>query len=430
MGRLDNKRFLYVELGGLTGRTLIGPQVIDFIKCFEEFGYSFDFISRGLESALFNWKIWKEKKKLKKLVKGKVYIIPAFPFRKLRIFLMAFFIYLIVFNDLIFKKKKIVVHARRHGAAEICLQLKKWHQNFIIISDLEGELGAEYEYLQKKGITIFLHRERKVKSKSQQEIDKKKAEFDRWEKNIIEKSDYILTVSNFFKKHLIKKHILVDDNKIYVFPSGADKKKFFFDPALRDKMRSNLGLDSKLVLVYLGNMHPWQLFPRTVEIFKKIKKMKSNAFLIVITPFKNKAKKIISDYRIDHRDYMIIDNAIGSNARIIPSFLCASDVGMLIRENNLVNNVASPGKFSEYLMCGLPVIMGNGIGDYSEIMRENENAIFLDDVFSDEELENKLRGSRIWELSNDNRLTLSEWAIRRFSKQVHFKNIEKIYNTI
>ena len=59
---------------------------------------------------------------------------------------MAFSIYVIVFRDLVLNKKKIILHARRHGIAEICLQLKRWHRNVIVISDLEGEVSAEYEY--------------------------------------------------------------------------------------------------------------------------------------------------------------------------------------------------------------------------------------------------------------------------------------------
>ena len=151
---------------------------------------------------------------------------------------------------------------------------------------------------------------------------------------------------------------------------------------------------------------------------------------MVLSPYKDKATEIISKYLINEREYIIIDYAIGPNHNIIPSLLCASDVGILLRENNLVNNVASPGKFAEYLMCGLPVIMGSGIGDYSELMQENENAVVLDDVFSDEELENKLKSSRILKLSNDNCLNLSKWAMGRFSKQVHFKKIEEIYSSL
>ena len=49
----------------------------------------------------------------------------------------------------------------------------------------------------------------------------------------------------------------------------------------------------------------------------------------------------------------------------------ASDFGILLRENRLVNNVASPTKFAEYIMAGLKVIISENVGDYSEIVTKN-----------------------------------------------------------
>jgi len=43
---------------------------------------------------------------------------------------------------------------------------------------------------------------------------------------------------------------------------------------------------------------------------------------------------------------------------------------MLLREKNLVNRVASPIKFGEYLCCGLPLIISRGIGDTEEIIEK------------------------------------------------------------
>ena len=44
---------------------------------------------------------------------------------------------------------------------------------------------------------------------------------------------------------------------------------------------------------------------------------------------------------------------------------------MLIRENTVTNQVASPTKFAEYLACGLPVIISDNLGDYSVFVETN-----------------------------------------------------------
>jgi glycosyltransferase involved in cell wall biosynthesis len=47
----------------------------------------------------------------------------------------------------------------------------------------------------------------------------------------------------------------------------------------------------------------------------------------------------------------------------------AADVGLLIRGDDLVNRVAAPTKFAEYLACGLPVVVSRGVGDTESVVR-------------------------------------------------------------
>ncbi len=60
-------------------------------------------------------------------------------------------------------------------------------------------------------------------------------------------------------------------------------------------------------------------------------------------------------------------------------YLNAADFGILFRENTVMNNVASPTKFAEYMLCGLPVIISEGVGDYSYYTLEKEVGIILNE---------------------------------------------------
>jgi glycosyltransferase involved in cell wall biosynthesis len=51
----------------------------------------------------------------------------------------------------------------------------------------------------------------------------------------------------------------------------------------------------------------------------------------------------------------------------VPKMINAADAGILLREQHPVNVVSSPTKFGEYLAAGIPVILTDGIGDYSEL---------------------------------------------------------------
>jgi glycosyltransferase involved in cell wall biosynthesis len=61
----------------------------------------------------------------------------------------------------------------------------------------------------------------------------------------------------------------------------------------------------------------------------------------------------------------------------VPDYLAAADCGFLLRASSQVNRVASPVKFGEYLASGTPVIMSNGIGDYSELARRENVGVVL-----------------------------------------------------
>ena len=63
----------------------------------------------------------------------------------------------------------------------------------------------------------------------------------------------------------------------------------------------------------------------------------------------------------------------------VNSYLNAADAGFLLREQNPLNEVASPTKFAEYCLTGLPVIMQNTVKDAFEMARSLGNLIELTD---------------------------------------------------
>jgi hypothetical protein len=60
----------------------------------------------------------------------------------------------------------------------------------------------------------------------------------------------------------------------------------------------------------------------------------------------------------------------------VPVRLAGAHVGFLLRRSSPVNEVSSPTKFGEYLAAGLPVVMTDGIGDFTDLaMQENVGLI-------------------------------------------------------
>jgi hypothetical protein len=58
------------------------------------------------------------------------------------------------------------------------------------------------------------------------------------------------------------------------------------------------------------------------------------------------------------------------NSAQVAQYLIVGDYGLLIREDSVTNQVASPVKFAEYLACGLKVIISQKLGDYTELAEQ------------------------------------------------------------
>ena len=54
----------------------------------------------------------------------------------------------------------------------------------------------------------------------------------------------------------------------------------------------------------------------------------------------------------------------------VGSLMIVADYGILIREESVTNQVASPVKFAEYLACGLQVLISEGIGDFTDFVKQ------------------------------------------------------------
>jgi len=144
----------------------------------------------------------------------------------------------------------------------------------------------------------------------------------------------------------------------------VDRSRFYFDPEVRARRRSALGLDGKFVLCYCGGMAPWQRPDAIAELAAAVLSRMPDAHMLVVSReadvlVRDLVHAGVSSERITAREV---------SQEEVPSCLMAADVGLLLRENTRTNQVASPVKFAEYLACGLPVILTPYIGDLGDLV--------------------------------------------------------------
>jgi hypothetical protein len=166
----------------------------------------------------------------------------------------------------------------------------------------------------------------------------------KWNKVLLFKKAYkkiksnsnITVISHSFKKTLISKYGFNSEN-IFVNPNIASQR-FTFNKELRDKIRRELGLnESKIVVICSsGGGDKWQK-----DYLAILRLLEFDVQVINLSNNQIHAEGVIN--RVVPFDQ-------------VPGYLAAADVAILWRDPNIVNEIASPSKFSEFACMGLPVI--------------------------------------------------------------------------
>lgn len=294
-----------------------------------------------------------------------------------------------------------IVHARGHLGSYIAA---KFFPSSWIISDLRGLLGAEVMYYSGGGLRA-LTKEFRV------------SEILKMEKYIFKHSDRFFCVSSKLKEYIIGQSDVLPD-RITVIPTVVDTDFFYFDAGKREEMRNLLGVKNRFVFIYSGGATRWQVPDKIIDLFRNLKKNIPEAFLIFLT---NDIKEARGYFKgMDQADFLVAN----APYKEVPSYLNASDAGILIREENPVNRVASPTKFGEYLCCGLPVIITKGIGDTENIVSELKSGVVIEDVNSIPEV-NSVRS-----VIKTDRSSLSVAASHIFSVKDNVNKIILVYKSL
>lgn len=191
-----------------------------------------------------------------------------------------------------------------------------------------------------------------------------------WEKIALKYAKNIFFVSKAMLKHYQKKY-------------GYKKNNYFIMPCFNQKLNKDAFSQGKYLsptFLYAGTLSKWQCIDRTLLIFKEIQQQIPNAELFLFTSEKEKAKCLIEQYDIRNVsvDYV---NYNELNKRIQ-----GIKYGFLIRDNNSVNNVATPTKMNGYLANGIIPIYSDVIDDF----KENLKSQYLITGNTDEDLVNKI----------------------------------------
>jgi glycosyltransferase involved in cell wall biosynthesis len=170
------------------------------------------------------------------------------------------------------------------------------------------------------------------------------------ERTCYHQARHIVVTSQELKDHLANRNI---PDKITVIRNGANTDLFRFDPSARARIRHELGLQNKFVVVYAGLLGIAQALPSVIEAARLLEKRDPAVHWLIIGdgPLKEALVAQAGQLGLTCMTFMPAQPRLE-----IPGFLSAGDVALipLVRQR-LVGAV--PSKMFDAMACERPILL-------------------------------------------------------------------------
>ena len=170
----------------------------------------------------------------------------------------------------------------------------------------------------------------------------------------VRRSESIIAVTDYFKSYIVSKHGCGEE-KVKVIHCCVNTEKIRFSSEWRDRIREELGCKDSKIVVFSGSIKDkWQSFDKIAKLYITLSQQLGNAKFILLTRDKDMD---FSLYGLDPANVMVryVDNSD------VYKYLSASDIALLTRNESIINAVAFPVKFAEYMACGVPTVINESM---------------------------------------------------------------------
>jgi len=251
------------------------------------------------------------------------------------------------------KTDKII--ARGPFAAWLALKLKSNGKANSVCFDARGAYAAEFNEYNVSG-------EANINS-----------EIYELEKFVLTNSDKRISISNKLVEYWEKEYSYSGKEQV-IIPCTLNKfyEKDYSYQEYKDVRKKNNITENEILLVYSGSDSPWQSLKTVYPFLDNILKQNENVKLLLLT------KKIDDEHLFFKYGTRVIQKWLEPNN--VRDWLLACDYAVLLREQSVTNQVASPVKFAEYLSCGLKILISENIGDYSEFVKRHLVGLVLNEL--------------------------------------------------
>ena len=326
-------------------------------------------------------------------------------------------------NQLKITKNVIHYYKRLHSQNEgskIIIQFRRQIPIFIIIIKLFSKIKIIYESRGSATAEYWYKRKRSYKNKIRFYLIKIR------EYVSLKISDNVICVSNKQKEYYTKTYGSYLARKYIVIPGAANKDIFFYSNQIRNGLREEYNIQNNVVYLYSGTLsleYKWHIPDVLFSVIKEIYNYDNSSIFLFLTPDIDIAKYYFNSVNIPYRNYIIkyID------IKNMNPYLNMADYAFLLREDEPINNQASPTKFAEYALTGLRIIISENVGDYTEYVKKENIGIVYN---NNRELIQQIKEDRELGLYNDSNVREKNAQKNQdyLSMQSYISEIIKIYS--
>ncbi len=182
----------------------------------------------------------------------------------------------------------------------------------------------------------------------------------------------LITVANNYKDQLIKEGYNAE--KISVAPCPVDQQQFAYDAIQRHKIRDSLGIsDDTLVGIYVGKFGGIYWDDEALGLFGQLNELLDYRFHMIILSNQEGLEARLSSHGL-HPEQV---TARQVQHHEVAAYLSAADVAFATIKSTPHRRFCSAIKIAEYWANGLPIMIPEGIGDDSDIIRAANAGVII-----------------------------------------------------
>ena len=200
------------------------------------------------------------------------------------------------------------------------------------------------------------------------------------ELDVLQRSDRLVFVSRAMERHY--------SQRLSQMCSDGGERDLSLEPVIpcavdlsckaeveqRDRLRREHGLENRIVFCYAGSAESYQLPDVMTRAFAGVLQQLPNAFFMVLSHHEQQFRSAFEESGVPTGKFSVR----GTNRQGVLEVLPMGDVGFMLREQSVVNLVASPTKLGEYCHCGVPVATTRHVGDVAEWIERHQIGCLVD----------------------------------------------------